>query len=73
MAMVFVGSMSQAHDDASGTYGLVLKTDFNGNVTYIKHWGASGNDVEATSVAKLTGALRNWWAAMITPSRFLLT
>ena len=51
---VFVGSMSQGAADAAGTFGLVIKTDFNGNVMQIRHWGASGNDVEATSVSSLT-------------------
>ena len=52
---VFVGSMSQAHSDNAGTFGLVVKTDFNGNITYAKHWGASGDDAEATSISTLTG------------------
>lgn len=48
---VFVGSMSEAHSDNAGTYGLVVKTDFNGNVQYMKHWGgASSTDAEATSI-----------------------
>ena len=51
---VFTGSMSQGAADNAGTYGLILKTDFNGNVTYIKHWGASGNDVEGTSIVSLS-------------------
>ena len=58
---VFVGSMSQAHSDDYGTYGLVIKTDFNGNVTYIKHWGATSTssteqDIEATSITSITTA-----------------
>ena len=51
---VFAGSMSQGAADNAGTYGLVIKTDFNGNVMNIRHWGSSGNDVEATSVVSLT-------------------
>src|ERR1700761_3397581 len=51
---VFSGTMSQSADDNDGTYGLVLKTDFNGNVKYIKHWGSSGGDAEATSIASLS-------------------
>ena len=51
---VFTGSMSQSHNDNNGTYGLVMKTDFNGNITYIKHWGASGNTVEGTSIDSIS-------------------
>ena len=52
---IFGGNMSQGQADAAGLYGLVAKTDFNGNLQYLEHFGPSGGDAEVTSVTASSG------------------
>ncbi|MDB5283521.1 MAG: hypothetical protein JWO06_2596, partial [Bacteroidota bacterium] len=52
---IFGGNMSQGQADASGLYGLVAKTDFNGNLKYLEHFGPGGSDAEVTSVTATSG------------------
>ena len=50
---VFGGSMSEGQQDAAGTYALLLKTDFNGNLQWIKRWGPANTDAEVNSLTAL--------------------